>query len=410
MLQQYFLGHKCVNLIEEALDVQPEFVLNLGINEFISDVGVKLNFLYRLVYQSRIPNFAIFLVFSLLAIGIGNLIPSILQLILDLFDRQEEKNLYELFVKPIQGSIKICSILLVIYWAAELWLREYQALWAFLEPLIGLIFWITIAWITSRILKQFIRVYGIRLLRQSGLNVNEMLLLFETVANVAIGFITIVIYAQTYNFPWVSLFAGVSLGGAALGLALSNAANDVIGTILLYLDRRFLPGEYIRLPTLNSGRAEAIFGRVESIGWRSTTIRVAGKNTLYIVCNATLARDEVENVSRGKKVMVLIYIDLMKKLKEREQALIEQVIVGSTENLFGITPNSTNVNFTQELNHEHTRAMVTFSILGSTENSMRLRKDILESLSEEISEKLRDFGLEFVAQEPYIYIEAPITI
>ena len=410
MLEQNFLCHKCVNLREEALHIQPEFVLNLGIKELISDVGVKLNFLYRLVYQSSIPNFVIFLVFSLLAIVIGNLTPLLLQLILYLFDRQEEKNLYELFVKPIRGSIKICSILFLIYWAAVLWLREYQALWEFLEPLIGLVFWITTAWITSRILKQFIRVYGIKLLRQSGLNVNEILLLFETVANVVIGFMTIVIYAQTQNFPWVSLFAGISLGGAALGLALSNAANDCIGTILLYLDRRFLPGEYIRLPTLNSGRSEAVFGRVESIGWRSTTIRVAGKNTLYIMSNATLVRDEVENVSRGKKVMVLIYIDFMKKLKEREQALIEQVIVASTENLFGITPNSTSINFTQQLNHNHTRAMVTFSILGSTEKSMKLRKDILESITKEISEKLRDFGIEFVAQEPNIYIEAPITI
>ncbi len=342
--------------------------------------------------------------------GIGNLIPSLLQFILYLFDHQKQKNLYYLFAKPIRGSIKICSSLILIYWAAQLWLRDYQALWAFLEPLIELLFWIIIAWITSRILKQFIRVYGIKLLRQSGLNVNELLLLFETLVNIAIGFITIVIYAKTQNFPWVSLLAGISLGGAALGLAVSNTANDFIGTILLYLDRRFLPGEYIRLPTMNTGRAEEIFGRVESIGWRSTTIRVAGKNTLYIVSNATLARDEVENVSRGKRVMVLIYLDFMRKLTERDKALIEQVIVGSTEKLFGITPNSTSVNFTQELNHDNTRAMVTFSILGSTENSIKLRKDILESIREEISEKLRDFGIEFVAQEPNIYIEAPITI
>ncbi|MDJ0651075.1 MAG: mechanosensitive ion channel [Xenococcaceae cyanobacterium MO_188.B19] len=94
------------------------------------------------------------------------------------------------------------------------------------------------------------------------------------------GFITVVIYAESRNFSWVSLFAGISLGGAALGLAASKTADDFLGTILLYLDRRFLPGEYIRLPILNSGRAEEIFGRVESIGWRSTAIRRAGKNTL----------------------------------------------------------------------------------------------------------------------------------
>ena len=374
------------------------------------NIGEIFDFFYRTLYQSSLPNYIIFLIFVLLAIGIGQIFPSLLKLILYLFDRQQKKNLYNLFVIPIRGSIEICSSLILIYWAVEIWLQEYQTLSEFIEPLIELVFLTAIAWIISRILRQFIHVYGINLLRQSGLVVNEMLLVFEALTNIALGFVTVIIYAQIRNFSWVSLFAGISLGGAALGLAASKTADDFLGTILLYLDRRFLPGEYIRLPTLNSGRAEEIFGRVESIGWRSTTIRVAGKNTIYIVSNATLARDELENVSRGKKVMVLIYLDFISQLNEREQLLIEQVIIESTEKLFGIAPNSTNVNFTQQVNRDLPRAMVTFSILGATQNSIQLRKNILESTYEEILGKLRGFGIEFVAQEPSIYVEAPITI
>ena len=367
-------------------------------------------FLYRTLYQSNLPNIIIFLIFVLLAIVIGQIIPSLLKFILYLSDRQQEKNLYNLIFKPIRTSIKLCSTLILIYCSNLLWLKEYQAMYQFLEPLVGLVALIAIAWIISRILTQSIRVYGIRLLRQSGLVVNEILLTVETLANIAIGFITVVIYAEVHNFPWLSLFAGISLGGAAIGLAASKTADDFLGTILLYLDPRFFPGEYIRLPVSNNGRAEEVFGRIESIGWRSSSIRIAGKNTLYIVSNAVLARDEIENVSRGKKVMVLIYLDFMKQLPEREQALIEQVIVESTEKLFGIAPDSTNVNFTQQLDRDLTRAMVNFSILGSTENSIELRKKILESTYDEISEKLRNFGIEFVAQEPNIYVEAPITI
>ncbi len=367
-------------------------------------------FLYRTLYQSNLPNIIIFLIFVLLAIVIGQIFPSLLKFILYISDRQQEKNLYNLIFKPIRTSIKLCSTLILIYCSNLLWLKEYQAMYQFLEPLVGLVALIAIAWIISRILTQSIRVYGIRLLRQSGLVVNEILLTVETLANIAIGFITVVIYAEVHNFPWLSLFAGISLGGAAIGLAASKTADDFLGTILLYLDPRFFPGEYIRLPVSNNGRAEEVFGRIESIGWRSSSIRIAGKNTLYIVSNAVLARDEIENVSRGKKVMVLIYLDFMKQLPEREQALIEQVIVESTEKLFGIAPDSTNVNFTQQLDRDLTRAMVNFSILGSTENSIELRKKILESTREEISAKLRNFGIEFVAQEPNIYVEAPITI
>ena len=374
------------------------------------NIEETFNFLYRTLYQSRLPNHIIFLIFVILAIGIGQIVPSFLKLILYLGDRQQEKNLYDLIFKPIRTSIKLCSSLILIYWSILLWLDGYQELYQFLEPLIALIALIAIAWVTSRLLTQLIRVYGIKLMRQSGLVVNEMLLAFETLANIAIGFITVIIYAESRNFSWVSLLAGISIGGAALGLALSNAVNDFVGTILLYLDRRFLPGEYIRLPVSNNGRAEEVFGRVESIGWRSSTIRIAGKNTLYILSNSILAWEEIENVSRGKKIMVLIYLDFTKKLKEREQALLKQVIIESTEKLFGIVPNSTNINFTQQLDHDLTRAMVNFSILGSTESSIELRKNILESTYDEISEKLKGFGIEFMAQEPNIYVEAPITI
>ncbi len=85
-----------------------------------------LNFFYRTLYQSSLPNYVIFLIFVLLAIGIGQIFPSLLKLILYLFDRQGEKNLYDLFVEPIRGSIKICSALVFIYWASELWLRDYK--------------------------------------------------------------------------------------------------------------------------------------------------------------------------------------------------------------------------------------------------------------------------------------------
>ena len=140
------------------------------------NIEETLDFFQSRLYQSSLPNYVIFFIFVLLAIGIGQIVPSLLKLIFYLFDRQQKKNLYNLFVKPIRGSIEFCSAIILIYWVAEIWLKEYQALAKLIEPLIKLGFLTAIAWIISRILRQFIRVYGIKLLRQSGLVVNEMLL------------------------------------------------------------------------------------------------------------------------------------------------------------------------------------------------------------------------------------------
>lgn len=363
-----------------------------------------------LVAAYNIPHFLIFLAFCLLAIGIGGIIPLALKLILPLFDRKQARNLFDLFVKPIQRSIQVCTTLLLIYWAAQVWLEDYQVLSGFLEALTSLIFFITSAWITARILKQFIRVYGIKMLRNSGLNVNEILLVLETVVNGMIGLTAILLYAESQNFPWVGLFAGASLGGVVLGLAVSKTAEDFLGTLLLYLDNRFLPGEYIRLPPMGDGRVEEVFGRIESIGWRSTTIRIAGKNTLYITSNAILAQQEIENVSRGKRITVLLNLIFSQPLDDREKALIEEIVIESTEKLYGIAANSTRVKFIQASTGSPVRARINFAILGSSETSIKLRKDILESACEELGNRLKAFDIYFTAQEPKIYIEAPVTI
>lgn len=376
---------------------------------FVSSLGNESYSYFRLVGQANIPNFLIFLGFCFLAIVLGRITPLILRLILDLIDRKKEKNLYDLFVRPIQRSIKVCTSLLLIYWAARAWLDTYKVLSGFLEALISLVFFGATAWIVSRVLKQFIRLYGIRMLRNSGFNVNEILLVFEAIANIMIGFVAIILYAESQNFPWIGLFAGASLGGVVLGLAVSKTAEDFLATLLLYLDNRFLPGDYIRLPQMGDGRVEEVFGRVESIGWRSTTIRVAGKNTIYITSNAILVQQEIENVSRGKRIMVLLSLKFSRALQNREQALIKEFVVESTETLYGIAANSTSVKFAQSSDGREV-AMINFAILGSSETSFKLRKDILESACEEIATKLKAFEIEFVAQEPTVYIEAPVTI
>lgn len=357
-----------------------------------------------------LPSFLIFLFSCFLAIAVGNLMPPALKLVFNLIDRTKDHNLYDLFVRPIQGSIRVCTSLLLIYWAANIWLIKYEVLSEFLKIVTGLIFFSAVAWIVSRVLKQFIRFYGIRRLRNSGFNVNEILLVFETLANVIIGIAAVILFAESRNFPWIGLFAGVSLGGAVLGLLLSKTAEDFLNTILLYFDNRFLPGDYIRLPQMGDGRVEEVFGRVESIGWRSTTIRIAGKNTIYITTNTIMAQQEIENVSRGKRIMVLLNLTFAKTLVDREKALIEEIVIESTERVYGIAANSTKVKFSQSSDRSSTQATVNFAIMGSSETSIKLRKDILEAACEEMANKLKTFEIEFVAQEPKAYIEAPVTI
>ena len=108
-----------------------------------------------------------------------------------------------------------------------------------------------------------------------------------------------------------------------------------------------------------------------------------------------------------KKVMVLLYLDFLRPLGKEDAALVRQVVTSSTNSLFGIDPGSTSISFTptaESSKHGHfasTRARVTFFILGSNENSIELRKRLLELANDNVANQLRNYGIEFTMARSY---------
>ena len=355
----------------------------------------------------HILNIGIFLFFVFLSLLAGRYTTLLVRAIIQKLTPDKFTEVYDKLITPLEKLIKITGTLILISICLN-FIREYQAIYEIAKFFMDLAVIISIAWLVSRLFRQFIRVYGIDTIRRFGLEIDEMLLVFETLVNVAIGFVAVVTFAQNQNINLVGLIAGVGIGGAAIAFASQKTIEQLIGTIVLYLDRPFIPGDYIRV-SLNP-HAEEVYGRIESIGLRSTKLRTVAKSTLVIVPNSILANLDIENITRGKKVMVLLYLDFLKVLEEREQALVEQIVNESTDVLFGIDPGSTKLKLFKPEDKPGTRARVTFFILGSSENSIQLRKRLLELANETISKQLNEYEIEFVMQEPTIYVESPVTI
>ncbi|KOP28376.1 mechanosensitive ion channel protein MscS [Hapalosiphon sp. MRB220] len=349
----------------------------------------------------------IFLFFLLLSFVVGRYIPLLIRLFLRQFFPQQLTTIYEKLIHPIRNLVKIAGIFILISFSLN-WIKEYQLVFNFFKPFIDLAVIVSIAWLASRLFRQFILVYGIDLLRKFGREVDELLLVFETLANVIIGFFAVLAFAKN-RFDLIGLVTGLGIAGVAFAFAAQKTLEQLLGTIVLYLDRPFVPGEYIRLQR-SQQIPEGLFGRVESIGLRSTKIRTSAKSTLFIVPNSILANLEIENITRGKKVMVLLYLEFLKILEEREKALVQQFITESTNSLFGIDPGSTNITLTDDSENQITHARVTFFILGSSENSIQLRKRLLELANNKITKHLLNYGIQFTMQEPTIYVESPVTL
>lgn len=92
-----------------------------------------------------------------------------------------------------------------------------------------------------------------------------------------------------YSVSGVLAFGGV--GGIAVGFAAKDLLSNFFGGLMIYLDRPFKVGDWIRSPD------KEIEGTVEEVGLRVTRIRTFDKRPLYIP-NQTFTQISVENPSR----------------------------------------------------------------------------------------------------------------
>ncbi|MBL1198072.1 MAG: mechanosensitive ion channel [Nostoc sp. GBBB01] len=335
----------------------------------------------------------------------GSLMISSLNLLVKQLNLLPLNDLYQKLIKPNQDLL----IVVVIIANLELFvsLLPQNSLTNPLEIFVSLALAIAVSWLGSQIFQKFFDFYLLNAAFKSGQKISgELLILFKWVANLMIICLAIIIYAQTHQINLLGLLASLGIGGLAVAFAAQKTLEQILGGIVLYLDRPFVIDDYIGLP-------DGTFGRVESIGLRSTRIRTSGKGTLMIVPNSSLTQVNIENFTGAKKVMSILYLTFEKNLSSEERALIRQVILDSTNGIFGIDSRNTEVTF-KAINHlsdpETTQAQVTFFILGSGDVSMELRRQLLNMATQSITECLQEYGIAFDIQEPTIYVDSPITI
>ena len=96
---------------------------------------------------------------------------------------------------------------------------------------------------------------------------------------------------QLFGYSISGLLAFGGIGGIAVGFAAKDLLANFFGGLMIYLDRPFSVGDWVRSPD------KEIEGTVEDIGWRLTRIRTFDQRPLYIP-NSVFDSISVENPSR----------------------------------------------------------------------------------------------------------------
>lgn len=146
--------------------------------------------------------------------------------------------------------------------------------------------------------------YESRLFDQSGLRaINRLLRLTAIITAVLMAMQTL-----GYNISGVLAFGGV--GGLVIGFAAKDLLANFFGGLMIYLDRPFDEGDWVRSPD------RTIEGVVDHIGWRLTKIKTFDRCPLYVP-NSMFTSIVLENPSRMShrrihKVIGVRYDDVAK--------------------------------------------------------------------------------------------------
>jgi MscS family membrane protein len=105
---------------------------------------------------------------------------------------------------------------------------------------------------------------------------------------VAVGILTAM---QAFGLSLSGLLTFGGVGGLIVGLAAKDLLSNFFGGMMIYFDRPFKVGDWVRSPD------REIEGTVERIGWRMTIIRTFDKRPLYVP-NSVFSSIVVENPSR----------------------------------------------------------------------------------------------------------------
>lgn len=188
--------------------------------------------------------------------------------------------------RPLGWAIWVMGIT----WAAQIAGRNAESeIFGYVEgarqvAVIWLLTWFAVRFLTT-VERQLIADHGKHSIdRTTVLAIGKLLR-----ASVIITGVLIALQGLGFSVSGVLAFGGI--GGIAIGFASRDLLANFFGALMVFLDRPFSVGDWIRSPDQN------IEGTVEEIGWRLTRIRTFDQRPLYVP-NSKFTSLSVENPSR----------------------------------------------------------------------------------------------------------------
>lgn len=218
------------------------------------------------------------------------------------YSKHTNTELDDLIIKRIDTPIALGIILIGIRYALKLLVFPHL-LNSYIHRGFVLMCTLAVTWLFTRIIRALIEFY-FRKYREAEPSKydEEMQALAKSSAVILLWALGFIVGLTNAGFDVGALIAGLGIGGLAVALAAQDTVKNIIGGLIVFIDRPFRLGDVIKIKDVE--------GTVSYTGIRSTRIRT-GAGRLITVPNAQFSDNAIENITLEPSKRVVTYLPLV---------------------------------------------------------------------------------------------------
>lgn len=308
-----------------------------------------LNFFDQKIYNNALYDWLFSLGIVVVSFVAARVIYWFISIILRQYTKHTKTELDDLIIKRIDTPIALGIVLIGIRYAIKLLTFPYL-INNYVHRGFVLMVTLTVTWLLTRIVRAAIEFYFRQYSENAeGKTEKQIMMVAKRASIIVLWSIGGVVGLNNAGFDVGALIAGLGIGGLALALAAQDTVKNIIGGLVVFMDKPFYIGDIVRVKDVE--------GIVIYTGIRSTRIRT-GAGRIITIPNAQFTDNAIENITLEPAKRVVTYLSLPYEISiekiDQAISILKNIIEQSPDvNHFDsiiylekFSPSSVDINFT----------------------------------------------------------------
>lgn len=261
-----------------------------------------LNFFNQKIYNNTLYEWLFSLAIVVMSVVIARLVYWLSSKILRKYIEGTSTEIDDLIIKRLDAPMALGIVLIGIRYALKL-LEFPRLVNNYVHRGFVLMVALTATWFLTRAVRGAIEYYFKQNAEKAmSKNEQQVMMVAKRGSVILIWALGIVVGLNNAGFDVGALIAGLGIGGLALALAAQDTVKNIIGGLIVFIDKPFHIGDVIRIKDME--------GTVVYTGIRSTRLRT-GAGRIVTLPNAQFTDSAIENISMEPAKRIVTYLSLM---------------------------------------------------------------------------------------------------